>query len=137
MAQIDGLLDDFPAYRQVDIRLHVGLAEMTGSPRLVAMTTEIEGAMSGLISHIAHPPEVLDAANDGHRRLVRPCGAATSRRPRARWPSTPAAPSTSWPACCRRPDRRSAVRGSAPGGGGGTSGEQRVDGPRVELGAGA
>jgi GntR family transcriptional repressor for pyruvate dehydrogenase complex len=26
--------------------------------------------MSGLISHIAHPPEVLDAANDGHRRIL-------------------------------------------------------------------
>ncbi len=35
-----------------------------------AMMTEIQGRMSGLISHIAHPPEVLDAANDGHRRLV-------------------------------------------------------------------
>jgi DNA-binding FadR family transcriptional regulator len=70
VTEIDGLLDDFPAYRQLDIRLHVRLAEITGSHRLVAMTTEIEGAMSGLISHIAHPPEVLDAANAGHRRLV-------------------------------------------------------------------
>ena len=70
VAAIDGELHDFPAYRQFDIRLHVGLAEMTGSPRLVAMMTEIQGRMSGLISHIAHPPEVLDAANDGHRRLV-------------------------------------------------------------------
>ena len=35
VAAIDGTLDDFPAYRQVDIRLHVGLAETTGSPRLV------------------------------------------------------------------------------------------------------
>ncbi|MGI8715464.1 MAG: FadR/GntR family transcriptional regulator, partial [Solirubrobacteraceae bacterium] len=70
VAGIDAELHDFPSYRQLDIRLHVGLAEITGSPRLVAMTTEIEGAMSGLISHIAHPPEVLDAANAGHRRLV-------------------------------------------------------------------
>src|SRR5665811_486821 len=70
VAAIDGVLHDFPAYRQLDIRLHVGLAEMTGNPRLVAMMTEIQGRMSGLISHIAHPPEVLDAANDGHRRLV-------------------------------------------------------------------
>lgn len=70
VAAIDGELHDFPAYRQLDIRLHVGLAETTGSSRLVAMMTEIQGAMSGLISHIAHPPEVLDAANDGHRRLV-------------------------------------------------------------------
>lgn len=67
---IDDLLDNFPAYRQVDIRLHVGLAELTHSPRLVGLMTEIQGAMSGLISHIAHPPEVLDSANDQHRRLL-------------------------------------------------------------------
>lgn len=67
---LDGMLDDFPAYRQVDIRLHVGLAELTGSPRLVSLMTETQGAMSSLISHIAHPPEVLDSANDQHRRLL-------------------------------------------------------------------
>lgn len=67
---IDDLLEDFPAYRQVDIRLHVGLAELTRSARLVTLMTEIQGAMSGLISHIAHPPEVLDSANDQHRRLL-------------------------------------------------------------------
>jgi DNA-binding FadR family transcriptional regulator len=67
---IDDLLDDFPAYRRVDIRLHVGLAELTGSYRLVSLMTEIQGRMSGLISHIAHPPEVLDSANDQHRRLL-------------------------------------------------------------------
>ena len=70
VAAMDSELDDFPAYRQIDIRLHVGLAELTGSTRLVALATEIQGAMSGLISHIAHPPEVLDVANDQHRRLL-------------------------------------------------------------------
>jgi DNA-binding FadR family transcriptional regulator len=68
--KIDDLLDDFPAYRRVDIRLHVGLAELTGSYRLVTLMTEIQGKMSGLISHIAHPPEVLHSANDQHRRLL-------------------------------------------------------------------
>ncbi len=67
---IDGLLDDFPAYRQLDVRLHVGLAELTGSPRLVRAMTDVQGAMTGLISHIAHPPEVLDSANLQHRRLL-------------------------------------------------------------------
>lgn len=67
---IDGMLDDFTAYRQADIRLHVGLAESTGSPRLVTAMTETQGAMSGLISLIAHPPEVLDSANAQHRRLL-------------------------------------------------------------------
>lgn len=67
---IDGLLDDFAAYRPLDVRFHVGLAELTGSPQLVKQMTETQGAMSALISHIAHPPEVLDSANDQHRRLV-------------------------------------------------------------------
>ena len=70
MVAIDDLLDDFPAYRPLDVRFHVGLAELTGSARLVKQMTEIQGAMSALISHIAHPPEVLDSANDQHRRLV-------------------------------------------------------------------
>ncbi|MDQ2895458.1 MAG: FCD domain-containing protein [Actinomycetota bacterium] len=67
---IDGMLEDFTAYRQADIRLHVGLAEATGSARLVTATTETQGAMTGLISLIAHPPEVLHSSNLSHRRLL-------------------------------------------------------------------
>jgi len=67
---LDGMLEDFPAYRQADVRFHVALAEATRSPRLVTAMTEAQGAMTGLISLIAHPPEVLDSANSQHRRLV-------------------------------------------------------------------
>ncbi|MFZ0042935.1 MAG: FCD domain-containing protein [Solirubrobacteraceae bacterium] len=67
---IDETLDDFPAYRQLDIQIHVGLAELTASTRLVTAMTETQGAMSGLISHIPHPPEVLNSSNDQHRRLL-------------------------------------------------------------------
>jgi GntR family transcriptional regulator, transcriptional repressor for pyruvate dehydrogenase complex len=67
---MDDLMEDFPAYRQADVRLHVGLAEATRSPRLVTAMTEAQGAMTGLITMIAHPPEVLDSANDQHRRLL-------------------------------------------------------------------
>jgi GntR family transcriptional regulator, transcriptional repressor for pyruvate dehydrogenase complex len=67
---LDGMLEDFASYRQADIRLHVGLAEATQSPRLVTAMTEVQGAMSDLISLIAHPPEVLDSANAQHRRLL-------------------------------------------------------------------
>jgi GntR family transcriptional repressor for pyruvate dehydrogenase complex len=67
---MDSTLHDFAGYRHLDVRLHVGIAELTGSGRLVALMTEVQGAMSGLISHIAHPPEVLDVSNDQHRRLV-------------------------------------------------------------------
>lgn len=68
--EIDGLLEDFPAYRQADVRLHVGLAEATASVRLVAAMTEVQGAMTDLIAYIAHPPQVLASANTQHRRLV-------------------------------------------------------------------
>jgi DNA-binding FadR family transcriptional regulator len=70
VVRMDSLLDDFPAYRQADVRLHVGLAEATGSPRLVTGMTEVQGAMTGLIALIAHPPEVLISSNAQHRRLL-------------------------------------------------------------------
>jgi GntR family transcriptional regulator, transcriptional repressor for pyruvate dehydrogenase complex len=67
---LEGLLDDFAAYRQADVRLHVGLAETTGSARLVMACTEAQGEMTGLISLIAHPPEVLSSSNAQHRRIL-------------------------------------------------------------------
>jgi DNA-binding FadR family transcriptional regulator len=67
---LDGVLDDFPAYRQADIHFHVGLAEATGNPRLVKAMTEMQGAMTGLISIIAHPHDVLASSNAQHRRLL-------------------------------------------------------------------
>jgi DNA-binding FadR family transcriptional regulator len=67
---IDGMLDDFSAYRQADVRWHVGLAQATRSPRLVRAMTDVQGAMTELIAHIAHPPEVLDSANASHRRVL-------------------------------------------------------------------
>ncbi len=70
VVMLDGLLEDFTSYRQADVRLHVGLAEATQSPRLVTAMTEVQGAMTGLISLIAHPPEVLDSANASHRRIL-------------------------------------------------------------------
>jgi DNA-binding FadR family transcriptional regulator len=68
--EIDGLLDDYPSQRQADIHLHVGLAEATGSARLVTALTETQGLMSDLIALIPHPPEVLASSNVQHRRLL-------------------------------------------------------------------
>ena len=64
-------LEDYPAYRQSDVRLHVALAESTGSARLVAAETVAQGEMTALISMISHPAAVLHASNDQHHRLVR------------------------------------------------------------------
>jgi DNA-binding FadR family transcriptional regulator len=69
-AQLEEALEDFAAYRQADIRLHVGLAEATRSARLVAAATEAQGAMSDLIAYIAHPPQVLSSSNAQHRRIL-------------------------------------------------------------------
>jgi DNA-binding FadR family transcriptional regulator len=70
VAALDHQLEDFSAYRQTDVRLHVGLAETTGSGRLVSAMTEVQGAMTDLISYIAHPAEVLASSNAQHRRLL-------------------------------------------------------------------
>jgi GntR family transcriptional regulator, transcriptional repressor for pyruvate dehydrogenase complex len=67
---MDERIDDFAAYRQADVRFHVGLAEATGSPHLLAAMTEVQGAMTDLIHHIAHPPEVLAWSNGQHARLL-------------------------------------------------------------------
>jgi GntR family transcriptional regulator, transcriptional repressor for pyruvate dehydrogenase complex len=60
----------FASFRQADVFFHLGLAEAAGSTRLVAAMTEVQGAMSELIGHIAHPPEVLERSNLQHAKLV-------------------------------------------------------------------
>jgi GntR family transcriptional regulator, transcriptional repressor for pyruvate dehydrogenase complex len=67
---MDATLEDFPAFRQADVRWHIGLAEAAGSPRLVAAMTEAQGQMSDLISYIAHPPELLAWSNQQHAKMV-------------------------------------------------------------------
>jgi GntR family transcriptional regulator, transcriptional repressor for pyruvate dehydrogenase complex len=67
---IDEVVGDFPVYRQLDVRWHVELAEATDNQRLVAAMTEIQGVMTDLVTLIAHPAEVLAAANHGHRRVL-------------------------------------------------------------------
>jgi DNA-binding FadR family transcriptional regulator len=77
---LEATLEDFADYRQADIRLHVGLARATRSNRLVREMTEVQGAMSDLISHIAHPPEVLSSANAQHRKLLAALGKRDAMR---------------------------------------------------------
>jgi GntR family transcriptional regulator, transcriptional repressor for pyruvate dehydrogenase complex len=67
---MDDALEDFPAFRQADVRWHVGLAEASGSVRLTAAMTEAQGLMSDLISQIAHPPELLGWSNQQHARML-------------------------------------------------------------------
>jgi GntR family transcriptional regulator, transcriptional repressor for pyruvate dehydrogenase complex len=67
---------DFSVYRRADVFFHLGLAEAARSARLLAAMTEVQGQMSELIGHIAHPAPVLARSNDQHADLV----AALERR---------------------------------------------------------
>ena len=60
----------FEDYRRADVRFHIGVAEATGSDRLVTTMTEMQGQMSDLIARIAHPDEVLTRSNAQHKRLI-------------------------------------------------------------------
>ena len=68
--------EDFTAYRQADVRWHIGLAEAAGSRRLVGAMTEAQGQMTDLIAYIAHPPELLSWSNQQHAKML----AAVRRR---------------------------------------------------------
>jgi DNA-binding FadR family transcriptional regulator len=61
---------DFSAYRRADVFFHLGVAEAARSARLVAAMTEVQGKMSELIGHIAHPAPVLARSNEQHAALV-------------------------------------------------------------------
>ncbi len=63
-------LEDFPRYRQADVRWHIGLAEAAGGQRLVTAMTEAQGEMSDLIAYIAHPPELLAWTNQQHAKML-------------------------------------------------------------------
>ena len=68
--EMDDLLEDYPRYRQADVRFHIGLADATGSARLVAAMTDAQSAMTDLIAYIAHPPQVLEHANSQHALVL-------------------------------------------------------------------
>jgi GntR family transcriptional regulator, transcriptional repressor for pyruvate dehydrogenase complex len=70
VAGMDATLADFPAYRQADVRWHIGLAEAAGSQPLLAAMTEAQGQMTDLISYIAHPPELLAWSNQQHAKML-------------------------------------------------------------------
>jgi DNA-binding FadR family transcriptional regulator len=67
---------DFSTYRRADVFFHLGVAEASRSPRLVVAMTEVQGKMSELIAHVAHPASVLARSNEQHAALI----AALERR---------------------------------------------------------
>src|SRR5919107_5150916 len=62
--------EEFSAYRRADVFFRLGVAETARWPRLVAAMTEVQGKMSELIAHIAHPAPVLARSNEQHAALI-------------------------------------------------------------------
>jgi DNA-binding FadR family transcriptional regulator len=71
-AQVEAMkaTEDFAAYRRADVLFHLGIAEASRAPRLLSAMTEVQGSMTELIAHIAHPPDVLAHANAQHAKIV-------------------------------------------------------------------
>ena len=86
--QMDELLDDYDAYRPMDVRFHIGLAEASGSGRLIAAMTEAQGEMTDLISHIPHPQEVLLHSNEQHAQILAAVRAGDTARAAGQQPSS-------------------------------------------------
>jgi GntR family transcriptional regulator, transcriptional repressor for pyruvate dehydrogenase complex len=70
LVAMEDSVEDFGAYRQLDVRFHLGLAEATGNSALVTSATETQGTATKLIALIAHPPEILSSSNVQHRRIL-------------------------------------------------------------------
>jgi GntR family transcriptional regulator, transcriptional repressor for pyruvate dehydrogenase complex len=70
VARMQRSTDDHVAFRQADVRFHIGLAEAAECAPLVAAMTEAQGALTDILRHVAHPPEVLAWTNAQHARLV-------------------------------------------------------------------
>ena len=61
----------YEEFRQADIRFHLGLAETTGSPRLIEAMAEAQTLMTGLFAHmVEHPRMVWSTSNRQHEQIV-------------------------------------------------------------------
>jgi GntR family transcriptional repressor for pyruvate dehydrogenase complex len=65
----------FHRYRRADVRFHIGLAEAARSPRLVSAMTEVHGRTSELMARFPASEELLERANEQHRRIAALIGA--------------------------------------------------------------
>ena len=82
---MDGLLDDFPAFRQADVRFHIGLAEATGERAADDLGDRGAGADERPDRATSPtPPRCSSWSNAQHGRLV----AAVRERDVARATST-------------------------------------------------
>ena len=100
--QMDDQLEDYPSYRQSDVRFHVALAESTGSARLIAAETAAQGEMTALIQMISHPRRSCGRRTRSTAGSCGRCVTTTAPPRHGSCASTSRAQTTSSPRSCRR-----------------------------------
>ena len=62
---------DYDAYLRLDARFHIGIAEAAQAPRLVQLTTDVQGLMTALYAVTPRPKVVIEQSNRQHAGIVR------------------------------------------------------------------
>ena len=88
-AHLRGLLEETSAsahgdYRRLDSRLHLAVAEVTGSPSLTAAVAEVRLRTNDLLDAIPLLPPNIEHSNRQHQQLVRAILAGDGERARSR-----------------------------------------------------
>jgi GntR family transcriptional repressor for pyruvate dehydrogenase complex len=63
-------LDDYDRYCQVDRRLHIAIAELTGSRMLILATTRVQAAIADLLAAVQEPGDSLRRSANAHKTLL-------------------------------------------------------------------
>ena len=69
LADVEGA-PDAARYRQADSRLHLAIASLTGSRRIVAAATEARSCIHDLLDGIPVLPANIEHSNTQHRQIV-------------------------------------------------------------------
>jgi GntR family transcriptional repressor for pyruvate dehydrogenase complex len=73
-SQMDEAPEDFDVFRRADVMFHLGIAEATRVPQVIAAMTDAQAQMGDLIAYIPHPPAVLAESNRQHHKLLKCLG---------------------------------------------------------------
>jgi GntR family transcriptional regulator, transcriptional repressor for pyruvate dehydrogenase complex len=73
---------DAPAHRVADSRLHLAIATLSGSPRLVEAVTQVQAQVHEMLTAIPVLPRNIEHSNQQHARIVR--AVLAGRAPSAR-----------------------------------------------------
>lgn len=82
-ATVEAVVEDRAAYRLADARLHVAVAEVARSPRLVVAETELQGEVAELLAFAPGPPGARRASQAGHAPVLRAIDAGDAAAARA------------------------------------------------------